>query len=60
MHQIAKHAAALRDAETQRTADARQLLRRQRIVLRRVPLEKETMSRIAAKPIPITIGPRAR
>src|SRR5271167_2537752 len=44
MHQIAKHAAALRNAETQRMADARPLLRRQRIVLRRVPQERDDVA----------------
>ncbi len=44
MHQIAKNAAALRDAETQRMADARPLLRRQRIVVRRVPQERDDVA----------------
>jgi len=44
MHQIAKHAAALRDAETQSMADARPLLRRQRIVLRCVPQERDDVA----------------
>ena len=59
IHQIPKHAAALRDAETKRLPDTRAPLRRQRISVvswRR----NETMSRIAAKPMPITIGSRAR
>jgi hypothetical protein len=37
MHQIAKHAAALRDAETQRMADARPLLRRLLALMRSGP-----------------------
>src|SRR5207253_6535897 len=44
MHEIAKHAAALRDAETQRMADARPLLWRQRIVVRRVPQERDDVA----------------
>src|SRR5437870_735 len=44
MHQIAKYAAALRDAETQRMVDARPLLRRQRIILRRVSQERDEIA----------------
>ena len=44
MHQIAKHAAALRDAETERAPDARAPLRRQRIVCRRVPQERNDVA----------------
>src|SRR3954464_4704530 len=39
MHQIPKHAAALRDAETERAPNARAPLRRQRIVFRFVAQE---------------------
>lgn len=44
MDQIAKHAAALRDAETQRMADARPPLRRQRIVFRCVAQERNDVA----------------
>src|SRR5438094_857045 len=40
MHQIAKHASALRDAETERAPDPRAPLQRQRIVCRCVPQER--------------------
>src|SRR6516162_335246 len=44
MHQVAKHAAALRDAEAQRPSDAQPLLRRQRIVLGGVPQERNEVA----------------
>src|SRR6478672_10860111 len=44
MHQIPKHAAALRDAETERAPDARAPLRRQRIVLRFVTQERNDVA----------------
>ena len=44
MHQIAKHAAALRDAETERVPDARAPLRRQRIVFRRMAQERNDVA----------------
>src|SRR5215831_1126300 len=44
MHQITKHAAALRDAKTQRPADARPLLRRQWIILGFVPQERNNVA----------------
>src|SRR6266481_8001598 len=44
MHQITKHAAALRDAKTQRVPDARALLRRQRIVSCFAPQERNNVA----------------
>src|SRR6516225_1938192 len=44
MHQIAKHAAALRDAKTQRVPDARAFLRHQRIVFYFVPQERNKVA----------------
>src|SRR3954468_22622737 len=44
MHQIAKHAAALRDAETKRAPDARAPLRRQRIVSRFMAQERDDVA----------------
>src|SRR5215213_2321163 len=44
IHQIAKHAAALRDAETERTPDARAPLRRQRVVSRFMAQERNDVA----------------
>src|SRR6516165_2877613 len=44
MHQVAKHAAALRDAETESVADPRPLLWRQRIVLRCIPQKRDEVT----------------
>src|SRR6516165_12813536 len=44
MHEIAKHAAALRDAKTQCEPDVRALLRRQRIVVCFVPQERNNVA----------------
>src|SRR6516165_3093648 len=44
MHQITKHAAALRDAKTESVADARPLLWRQRIVLGCMPQERDEVA----------------
>src|SRR6202008_2317764 len=44
MHQITKHAAALRDAKAQRVADAPALLRRQRIVFCFVSQERNNVA----------------
>src|SRR5207253_10143865 len=44
MHQIAKHASALRDAETERAPDPRAPLQRQRIVCRCVPQERNDVA----------------
>jgi len=44
IHQIAKYAAALRDAKTQRSANAKSLLRRQRIALGFVSQERDDVA----------------
>jgi hypothetical protein len=44
MHQVAKHAAALRDTETERAPDPRTPLRRQRVVCRCMPQKRNDVS----------------